>query len=55
MIIKNLIQGLKKFNEDANLYFTLDPNSNEGYPKIELIELTKYLVMGILSKPEEKE
>jgi len=55
MIIKNLIQRLKKFNEDANLYFTLDPNSNEGYPNIKLIKLTKDLVMGILSKPEDKE
>jgi hypothetical protein len=34
MKVKKLIERLEEFDPEANIYFTLDLNSKETYPKI---------------------
>ena len=50
MKIKNLITKLQEYDPEANIYFTLDPESKEGYYIGEWIELVPTLIMGILKQ-----
>ena len=52
MKVKNLIERLQEFNPEANIYFTLDPNSKEGYTIVEILSLAELQLMGILHKAE---
>jgi len=48
MKIKNLIKKLQEYDPEANIYFTLDPKSKEGYYVGEWITLAPSVIMGIL-------
>ncbi|MHA2336145.1 MAG: hypothetical protein ACXACX_02530 [Candidatus Hodarchaeales archaeon] len=50
MKVKNLIGKLQEFNPEANIYFTLDLNSEEGYPKVEIIEIANLQLVGLIKK-----
>lgn len=50
MKVKYLIERLQKFDPEANIFFTLDLSSGEGYPKVEIREITKFQLVGILHK-----
>lgn len=52
MKVKKLIERLEEFDPEANIYFTLDLNSKEGYPKIEVLGLTKYQIVGLIKEAE---
>lgn len=52
MIVKNLIKRLNEFNPDANIYFTLDLDSKDGYPKIEILEIAETQLVGVLHKAD---
>lgn len=53
MKVKNLIERLQEFDPEANIYFTLDLDSKEGFPIVEILGLAKYQLVGIISKAEE--
>ena len=53
MKVKNLIERLQEFDPEANIYFTMDLDSKEGFPKIEVIKITKYQLVGLLGKVKE--
>jgi len=55
MKVKNLIERLQEFNPEANIYFTLDLNSKEGYPKVEILKLVELQLVGFLHKAEPPE
>lgn len=48
MKVKNLLKRLKDFDPEANIYFTLDLNSEVGYPILEVIKLTQYQLVGLI-------
>lgn len=50
MKVKYLIERLQKFNPEANIFFTLDTNLGEGYSKVEIREIDKEILMGVLHK-----
>jgi len=50
MKVKYLIERLQKFNPEANIFFTLDTSLEEGYPKVEIREIDKEILVGILHK-----
>jgi len=50
MKVKYLIERLQKFDLEANIYFTLDLSSEEGFPKVEILEITKFQLVGVLHK-----
>ena len=41
---------LKEYDPEANIYFTLDPDSKEGYIISEINTLSPSLLMCVLSK-----
>jgi len=49
-LLKNLIERLQQFNPRANIYFTLDLSSGEGFPKVEILEISKFQLVGVLHK-----
>ena len=53
MKVKNLIERLQEFDPEANIYFTMDLDSEEGFPKVEVIKITKYQLVGLLGKVKE--
>jgi hypothetical protein len=53
MKVKNLIERLQEFDPEANIYFTMDLDSKEGFPKVEVIEIAKYQLVGLLGKAKE--
>ncbi|KKM63005.1 hypothetical protein LCGC14_1515930 [marine sediment metagenome] len=50
MKVKYLIKRLQQFNPRANIYFTLDLSSGEGFPKVEILEISKFQLVGVLHK-----
>ncbi len=50
MKVKNLVERLQEFNPEANIYFTLNLDSKEGYPKVEILGLTELQLVGVLHK-----
>ena len=50
MKVKYLIERLQKFNPEANIYFTLDLDSKEGYPKVEILQIVELQLVGVLHK-----
>jgi hypothetical protein len=50
MKVKNLIERLQKFDLEANIYFTLDLDSKEGYPVMQILENGKYQLIGLIKK-----
>ena len=50
MKVKYLIERLQKFDPEANIYFTLNISSGEGFPKIEILEISKFQLVGVLHK-----
>ena len=54
MKVKNLIKRLEEFDPDANIYFTLDLDSKEGFPIVEILGLSKYQLVGLISKAEKR-
>ncbi|MFX1446208.1 MAG: hypothetical protein ACFFHV_22650 [Promethearchaeota archaeon] len=50
MKVKILIERLQEFNPDANIYFTLDLNSKEGFPKVEILKIIDLQLVGLLKK-----
>jgi len=50
MKVKYLIKRLEEFDPEANIYFTLDIDSKEGFPKVEILKLTKFQLVGVLHK-----
>ncbi len=53
MKVKNLIENLQHFNPEANIYFTLDLDSKEGYPTVELLKIVDLQLVGVLHKAKE--
>ena len=53
MIVKNLIERLQQFNPEANIYFTLNLDSKEGYPIVEILKIVDLQLVGVLHKPKE--
>ena len=52
MKVKNLIKRLQEFDLEANIYFTLDLDSKEGFPIVEILGLAKYQLVGLIKKTE---
>jgi len=52
MKVKYLIKRLQKFDPEANIYFTLDISSGEGFPKVEILKITEFQLVGVLHKAE---
>ena len=50
MKVKNLIKRLQEFDPEANIYFTLDLDSKEGFPIVEILGLAKYQLVGLIKK-----
>ena len=50
MKVKKLIERLEEFNPEANIYFTLDLDSEEGYPKVEVLPIVELQLVGVLHK-----
>lgn len=50
MIVKNLIERLQEFDPEANIYFTLDLDSKEGFPMMQILENAKYQLIGLIKK-----
>ncbi|MHA1706879.1 MAG: hypothetical protein ACTSUX_12415 [Promethearchaeota archaeon] len=46
---------IEQFNEEANIFFTMDPDAKEGFIVEEMTALGPNLVMAILKKPEEQD
>lgn len=53
--MKNLIKRLQEFNPEANIYFTLDLDSKEGYPKVEILPIVELQLVGVLHKAKPPE
>ncbi len=48
--VKNFIERLREFDPEANIYFTIDPNSKEGYATMEIVEHGPFQLEGIIKK-----
>ena len=55
MKVKKIKEMLKQFNEEANIFFTMDPDAKEGFIIKQMVALGPSIVMVILKKPEEQE
>jgi len=50
MIVKNLIKRLQEFDLEADIHFKLDLDSKVGFPIVEIHEISKYKLLGIIKK-----
>ena len=39
--------------QQANIYFTFNPDSKEGFPKVEILKIVELQLVGILHKAKE--
>lgn len=53
--VKDIIEKLQEFKPEANIFFTLDLNSKEGYPEVEILKIVELQLVAVLHKAEPPE